>query len=515
MIKNKPTSMSFQFRVPRYEIAGFVLAGLLANNAMAGTLTTILNTIQNAPENSWVQMNTNHFSDAYVPADLRADPYSSYSNPATIILSWSSFAWDPNRGDLLLFGGGHANYAGNEVYRWRGSTQKWEIAALPSALDSNLIPVGGALHAPQSSHTYDNQLFLPVADRFVTLGGAAFGSGYPFQKLDVNGSTSRTGPYFFDPSKANPNLLGGPSGTGVNPSTPGGNMWSNRDIYTDNYGNATNFAVYPPGSANGTTDYAYQNGKEVIYLTGPDSGGSESRLARLTIADINNPSKDTWEYLGGNYSGTGGQGAGAYDPVHNIYIKTYGTETPYHEFVFWNLSTPGLGNNDIYVTLAYNPSSFNDALGQYGFEYDHLRNHFLLWGGGGTVFQLDVGNLDGSNWSVTEVNTDTATPLPNASIHDGVMGKWHYARNLDVFVALDGGPDGSLGNVWFFKPAGWVLPGDLNADGKVNTSDYAVFRTTLGKKNGAAGFISLADYDYDGVVTNLDYKYWLTYYNNR
>lgn len=29
------------------------------------------------------------------------------------------FRVDSKRGDLLLFGGGHANYAGNEVYRQR------------------------------------------------------------------------------------------------------------------------------------------------------------------------------------------------------------------------------------------------------------------------------------------------------------------------------------------------------------------------------------------------------------
>ena len=47
---------------------------------------------------------------------------STVGHPGTrrIILAWSGFTWDPNRGDLLLYGGGHANYSGNDVYRWRG-----------------------------------------------------------------------------------------------------------------------------------------------------------------------------------------------------------------------------------------------------------------------------------------------------------------------------------------------------------------------------------------------------------
>jgi hypothetical protein len=57
-------------------------------------------------------------------------------------------------------------------------------------------------------------------------------------------------------------------------------------------------------------------------------------------------------------------------------------------------------------------------------------------------------------------------------------------------------------------------PGDLNGDGIVNTADYQVFRSTLGKCSGNAGFIQAADYDRDGCVTYADYRIWYNYYRH-
>lgn len=431
-------------------IKSMILSSFFISNSHAEGFDNTLNAIRNAPENSWIKMNTNSFSDAWVPLQLRPFNQGSYADPSRVIDAWSSFAWDSNRGDLLIFGGGHANYGGNEVYRWSGSTLKWELASLPTAIEPNYIPKGGSQYAPQSSHTYDNATFLPVADRFVTFGGAAFQSGTNFVSQNTDGSFSRTGPYFFDPSKADPAKIGGADFTGVDPNIRGGFMWDNRDSYA-NVPSGTTL----PGSVTGTTDYSYQNGKEVIYVSGPDGGGTQHMLASLTISDYNDPSKDVWKVLGINWNGSGyagagtWQGAGAYDPVENLYIKSGG---PDHQFSFWDLDTAGPSNKNIVVNLASAPSDFK-VLGQYGFEYDPLRNDFLLWGGNGDVFELNVGNKDGTNWTVTKlVNDGTQTPGNPTS---GVLGKWHYASNFDVFVGLEGSVDG---NVWFYKPAGWIDP---------------------------------------------------------
>ncbi len=147
-------------------------------------------------------------------------------------------AFDSNRGDLIFWGGGHENYCGNEVYRFRLSTLKWERASLPSAIysplgDKQFAAVDGALRAPTSSHTYDNQEFLPQLDRFITFGGAKYNIKAKFVLED---GVTATGPYLWDPSRANPQLVGGTTGSHVSPSAYpdvfGGEMWDNRNTIT-------------------------------------------------------------------------------------------------------------------------------------------------------------------------------------------------------------------------------------------------------------------------------------------
>ena len=139
-------------------------------------------------------------------------------------------AWDSNRGALIFYGGGHANYPGNDVYVWRASTLKWERASLPSevylAAGTVLyLAVDGPTYAPIAAHTYDDSEFLPISDRLITFGGAAFNTGHYFDKADG----TRTGPYMWDPSKADPNAVGGTAGSQVKPGTyttvTAGHMW--------------------------------------------------------------------------------------------------------------------------------------------------------------------------------------------------------------------------------------------------------------------------------------------------
>jgi len=60
-----------------------------------------------------------------------------------------------------------------------------------------------------------------------------------------------------------------------------------------------------------------------------------------------------------------------------------------------------------------------------------------------------------------------------------------------------------------------VLLGDLDGDSDIDRDDYNLFRSTLGKCEGDASFISSADYDGDGCITYGDYRVWLGYYRNQ
>lgn len=107
-------------------------------------------------------------------------------NIENVIEAWSGGAFDSRRNRLLVWGGGHADYSGNEIFAFDLDTLRWDRVTEPS-LDvggepqSGLYPDG----KPRSRHTYDYIEYLPDQDLFCSFGGAAL---YP----SGNSGTLRT-----------------------------------------------------------------------------------------------------------------------------------------------------------------------------------------------------------------------------------------------------------------------------------------------------------------------------------
>lgn len=408
--------------------------------------------VRTMPEGEWKKVNLNEFSSAWPPLDLRP---GYYGNPAAIIRAWSSFAWDSKRGNLILYGGGHANYSGNDVYFWRGSTRKWERASLPSAIRQDSVghwhAVDGPYNAPASAHTYDNSIYLPIIDRFLTLGGAAFNNGWNYVLEDGAG---RTGPYLFDPNRADPMKVGGTTGShiqrgGAHPEVVGGRMWQNRDAFRNGR------LVMPSGYSfiNACTAYAQENGKDVVYIR------QTYALYRYTLHELSDPTKDTWEKVGTYWDGPGNQVACGYDAVRRLFVRTAINDVP---FVYWNLNTPGASNRDQTVVpldasgeFAQMLSSGTTSIRNCGFDFDPTRARFVLWCGGGQVWMLQPpATISREGWTIEKQRTPRQA-VPGADVGTGILGKWKYAPNLDAFVALQ---DPNAGNVWIYKPVGWRNP---------------------------------------------------------
>lgn len=394
-----------------------------------------------APEEHWVRVNTNHFRDVWTPFLQRANGGNKL--PDAVVGAWSSMAWDSARGDLLFWGGGHANYPGNEIYRWRSSTLEWERASLPSEVKnisgSRFEAIDGYLNAPISSHTYDNSEYLPIVDRFIVFGGAAFNTGGGFVRTD---GVTPTGPYLWDPSKADANKVGGTTGSHVNPdlfpNVVGGEMWDNRD-------NRPNVNL-----VNGTSAYAEEDGKDVLYI-------GRTELWKYTIHDINDPSRDTHEQVGRTWEPFGGDGAGAYSPDLEVFVRT-----ARNKFVMWDLENAGPDNlNASFVPQVRNGSFDFSDLADYGMDYDPVRDVFVLWGGDSRVWQLTPPDqLSTSGWTLEPLPSAAFNQAPdNANSTVGVFGKWKYVAEQDIFIGVN---DSSNGDVWIYKPDDWSPGGDVS-----------------------------------------------------
>ena len=94
-------------------------------------------------------------------------------NPVNIVEAWSGGTVDSLRSRLVVWGGGHTDYWGNEVYALDLNTLSMDRIVDPSPTTSqsncvSALPDG----TPVSRHTYGALSYIGHADRLFTVGGS-------------------------------------------------------------------------------------------------------------------------------------------------------------------------------------------------------------------------------------------------------------------------------------------------------------------------------------------------------
>lgn len=90
--------------------------------------------------------------------------------PAAVVDAWSGGAYDPVRRRMLVWGGGHSDYCGNELYAFDLQKLRWLRLTEPSLPPYNRDPLSDG--RPVSRHTYDGLQFITHADRLWAYGGS-------------------------------------------------------------------------------------------------------------------------------------------------------------------------------------------------------------------------------------------------------------------------------------------------------------------------------------------------------
>ncbi len=130
--------------------------------------------LDNLKPGHWLEVANSRLLDWELkPDDIGQELYDAKRGNTGIkglIRAWNGGAYDTKRDRLLVWGGGHADYAGNEIYGFNINTYAWESVTRPS-----IGPYDGfeSLEdgAPNSRHAYDGEVYIGGAlDKFVVLG---------------------------------------------------------------------------------------------------------------------------------------------------------------------------------------------------------------------------------------------------------------------------------------------------------------------------------------------------------
>lgn len=324
-----------------------------------------------------------------------------------IINDWSGGAYDPVHDKMLIWGGGHDGYWGNEIYSFDPTTFTWKRETTPSvvtATDQNKDPLDDG--KPVSRHTYDHIQYIVHANRLWSRGGSQATNG---------GSTGVT--WTFD--------LGSKTWTNMSPTATGA-------PYPTGFGTYCGASIYDPvtkkvflQTVEGLQSYDYDTNTWVRivqfgspplwprYMTYGDKTGALDLKRGLFFSfgrgdyfvfDIakNGIVTDTWITTGG----------GAFD--NSSYVTNYPTEVIH------------TGGGDII-----------DADGP-GVDYDPRADALVAWKGG-APYVLD---LSSRTWT-----TKSAQGAPTATAANGTYGRWRYIAKYNVFILVNGPND----DVTFYK----------------------------------------------------------------
>ena len=296
------------------------------------------------------------------------------SGPASVMDAWSGGAYDSVRDRLIVWGGGHCDYAGNELYTFDVATESWARVTEPSS-----PVVEGVSHYPDgnpsSRHTYDTLTFLPQTGEFVSVSAAGYFCGQ-------SGSYTRATDIF------NFAL----------------NRWERGANFPSVGGSTGAVSAYDPVTGH-------------VWFHGTYGSG---RLAEY------DPDADSWTAHGSSiYLEIDGVAAIDSNRHQMLLVGGYGNQ---NRAFLWDLDNPGRGYTE--------PPTFGaDALESeqgIGLEYDPVSDLYVAWNGGSDVFTL---NPETWEWRrVSPANTNTVQGPTRT--RNGTYGRFRYMPSKNAFIVV-------------------------------------------------------------------------------
>ena len=334
--------------------------------AFAGPLDTL-------QPGQWYEAPNTHM-DALNPCPSNNCSYSG--SQKNVVNAWNSAAFDTTRNRLIVWGGGHSDYGGNEIYAFNIDTLGWSRLTNPStniADDVDPYPDG----RPNPRHTYGTEVYIPTVDRFWVSGASLWETG------SCNGNVWM---YNF------------------NASPPESGWEDQGDSYSGGgIGDCGGLAAYDPG-------------KDRVLLLAKVSG-----TAKLVEFD---PKKSSSRFTTlNNSTERRAYQTGVVDPTRRklVVVGAGGA---------WAYSIDQSGAPR--TTLSTSGATEIESASAPGLAYDPVSDRVVAWDGGQNVYTL---NMDSLVW---EKRTPTNSVNPGGvTASGGTWGRFSYVPSKNVFVLVN------------------------------------------------------------------------------
>jgi hypothetical protein len=247
---------------------------------------------------------------------------------AAVITAWNSGVYDSQRHRLIIWGGGHGDYSGNEIYalNLRG-TPTFERLNNTTAGGCSMESCDGG-QTPNSRHTYDGIEYIPGADRMWAIAGAPAGVGWCALNCEPS-------------------------------------------VWTFNFADKTWKGTTPSGSL---------PGEGAGFISGWDPNTNRIIMGNCSKLFAYNLTTDTYVQLGSlsiDY-----HLCGVVDPKRKKFVAI-GSNSAYV------CDISGSGSADA-VALTTTGGSAIVGSAYPGLAYDPVRDRIVAWNGGNTVYSLDM-----------------------------------------------------------------------------------------------------------------------------
>src|SRR5258708_5146926 len=146
-----------------YNVSAFDAAGNTSSQSTGASSTT-----QTASSGGGIHSSLGWYQ---IPNSAGPACHAGFTGCANVVAAWSGGVADSTRNRLIVWGGGHTDYNGNEIYALDLNALTFTRLNNPSA-PINSFTTANADATPNARHTYGGLAYLPSADQIFAFNGS-------------------------------------------------------------------------------------------------------------------------------------------------------------------------------------------------------------------------------------------------------------------------------------------------------------------------------------------------------